>query len=201
MQALSVWPTNTDIFLNLDSAPHFVGRKGRNPSTSRGFRSRFGFRETSDDLRHGVPCRCSRVNRHVFWRPKKHSFCSSVVPLALAFEEQVVVDKPDSNSDGENKREDEKSLGETKEKRVNTRELAWSLRDAKTAEDVEMVHGDKSDLPLQVYSSMIQGFDKGKRVNSAMALVNWLKVKKHDSKSPPGPKRGKGFLNIGPGMI
>lgn len=187
MQALSVWPSNTDSFLSLESAPHFGRRKSRNPSFYRGCRTGFNFRETSDDLGYGFPCRCSGLDLHVLWRRKKHSYGSSVVPLALAFEEQVVVGKTDSNSDGENKPEDEKSSGDNKGKRVNTRELAWSLRAAKTAEDVEMVLGDKGDLPLQVYSSMIRGFGKDKRVNSAIALVEWLKLKKQASKSFHGP--------------
>ncbi|KAL7611797.1 protein LOW PHOTOSYNTHETIC EFFICIENCY 1, chloroplastic [Lactuca sativa] len=187
MQALSVCPSNADGFLNRESPPHSGRRKGRNPSFFRGVRSGFNYRETSDDLGYGFPCRCSRVDLYVLWRPKKHSICSSVVPLALAFEEQIAVGKTDSNSDGENKPEDQKLLVENKGKRVDTRALAWSLRAAKTAADVETVLGDKGDLPLQVYSTMIRGFGKDKRVNSAIALVEWLKLRKHASKSFPGP--------------
>ncbi|KVI09279.1 pentatricopeptide repeat-containing protein At3g46610-like [Cynara cardunculus var. scolymus] len=210
MQTLSIWPSKTECFLNLESPPHFLRRKSRNPNVFRGFRSGFRFRETSDDLGYGFLCRCSRVNLYVIWGPKKHSFGSSVVPLALAFEEQVVVGKTDSNSadelidegncevlddvhqDGVKKPNDlalesSKNDSENKGKRINTRALALSLRAAKTIDDIELVLGDKGDLPLQVYSTMIRGLGKDKRVNSAIVLVEWLKLKKHGSEPFAGP--------------
>ncbi|XP_071734968.1 protein LOW PHOTOSYNTHETIC EFFICIENCY 1, chloroplastic [Rutidosis leptorrhynchoides] len=182
MQALSVCPSKTDSLLNLESTPHFVKRKSRNTSLSRAFRS-------------GFVCKCKKVNIFVFWNPNKQSIGSSFIPLALAFEEQVVnklVKEGDSKvldninldtvkKDNNLPLESSKSDGETKKKRVDTRVLAKTLRDAKTANDVEIVLGENSDLPYQVYSTIIRAFGKDKKVNAAIALFEWLKLKK------PGP--------------
>nr|XP_043634512.1 protein LOW PHOTOSYNTHETIC EFFICIENCY 1, chloroplastic-like [Erigeron canadensis] len=192
MQTLSICPSKTDCLLNLESSHHFVRRKCRNPCSLRGFRS-------------GFVCKCNKVNLFVFWKPNKHLIGSCVVPLALAFEEQVIVSKTDSNSiTGTDKKSDDEvpddieldrvktdsnlplvsvksTNGEHKAKKVDTRALASRLRAAKTANDVEMVIGDLGELPYQVYSTVIRAFGKEKRVSSAIALVEWLKLKK------PGP--------------
>ncbi|KAG2335151.1 hypothetical protein Bca52824_006331 [Brassica carinata] len=68
--------------------------------------------------------------------------------------------------------------------RVNVRELAYSLRAAKTADDVDAVLKEKKELPLQVYCAMIRGFGKDKRLKPAMAVVDWLKRKKSESGGP-----------------
>ncbi|KAK6913051.1 Pentacotripeptide-repeat region of PRORP [Dillenia turbinata] len=62
--------------------------------------------------------------------------------------------------------------------RIDVRGLAFSLQDAKTADDVEEVLKDKGKLPLQVYSSIIRGFGRDRRLDPAVALVQWLKRKK-----------------------
>ncbi|PSR87530.1 Pentatricopeptide repeat-containing protein [Actinidia chinensis var. chinensis] len=85
-----------------------------------------------------------------------------------------------------NESEDEKGInngevGKKRTGRVDVRSLAWSLRFARTAKDVEEVLKDKGELPLQVYSTMIRGFGKDKRISCAMALVQWLKEKKKDA--------------------
>lgn len=67
---------------------------------------------------------------------------------------------------------------EEKNRRIDVQALAWSLHSAKTADDVEEVLKDKGELPLRVYSSMIKGFGWDKKMNSAFALVQWLKRKK-----------------------
>ncbi|XP_042497447.1 protein LOW PHOTOSYNTHETIC EFFICIENCY 1, chloroplastic-like [Macadamia integrifolia] len=67
---------------------------------------------------------------------------------------------------------------EGKNARIDVRALAWSLRYAKTMEDIDDVLKDFSELPLPVYSSMIRGFGKEKRLEPAVALVEWLKSKK-----------------------
>ncbi|KAK1440927.1 hypothetical protein QVD17_06761 [Tagetes erecta] len=117
------------------------------------------------------------------WGRKKNRFGSSIVPLALAFEEQVVVAKTVSNpvDDNECKKLDVSDVVQPRGKRVDTRALALSLRDAVTAHDVNVVLGDKGDFPLQVYSTVIRAFGKEKRVNAAVAVVEWLKMKN------PGP--------------
>ncbi|KAL8193550.1 hypothetical protein R6Q57_026685 [Mikania cordata] len=189
MQALSILPSKTDCLLKLETPFHFIRRKRRNPRLFKGFRSGFDFRDSSDDLGYGIVSRC-------YWGSKNHSFGSSVVPLALAFEEQAVASKTDSNSVDESVKEDnsdsdsfqkhhnlplESTKGENKSKRVDTRALASSLRSAKTATDVETVLGDKGDLPFQVYSTIIRAFGRDKMMKSAIAVLEWLQQKN------PGP--------------
>ncbi|XP_051140945.1 protein LOW PHOTOSYNTHETIC EFFICIENCY 1, chloroplastic-like [Andrographis paniculata] len=71
--------------------------------------------------------------------------------------------------------------------RINVRALAWSLRSAKTADDVEEVLKEKGELPLQVYSTIIKGFGRDKRIESAMAIFEWLKRKNKEAGSPIQP--------------
>lgn len=68
--------------------------------------------------------------------------------------------------------------------RIDVRELAYSLRSAKTADDVQVVFKDKGELPLQVYCAMIRGFGKDQKLESAMALVEWLRRNKNDAFGP-----------------
>ncbi|KAJ0551066.1 putative tetratricopeptide-like helical domain superfamily, pentacotripeptide-repeat region of PRORP [Helianthus annuus] len=182
MQTLSACSSTSNHILNYESIPHLVKKKSRNLRSLRG----------------EYVCRYSRVNAYAFWGLNNNSFASSVgssvVPLALAFEEQVVVGKSlnsldDIDTDREKLDENShpkstktsKIEGENRGKRVDTRALASSLRGAKTADDVELVLGDKGDLPLQVYVTIIRAFGKDKRVDSAVAVVEWLKRKS------PGP--------------
>ncbi|VVB14459.1 unnamed protein product [Arabis nemorensis] len=79
------------------------------------------------------------------------------------------------------------SGGKETKSRVNVRELAYSLRAAKTADDVDVVLKEKGELPLQVYCAMIRGFGKDKRLKPAMAVVDWLKRKKSESGGLIGP--------------
>ncbi|CAK9180452.1 unnamed protein product [Ilex paraguariensis] len=74
-----------------------------------------------------------------------------------------------------------------KSKRVDVRALARSLHFAKTIDDVEDVLKCQGELPLQVYSSLIRSFGVDKRLDLAMAIVEWLKRKKMDSKDFIGP--------------
>ncbi|CAH8314081.1 unnamed protein product [Eruca vesicaria subsp. sativa] len=79
-------------------------------------------------------------------------------------------------------REEEDSTQAVTKSRVNVRELAHSLRAAKTADDVDVVLKEKGELPLQVFCAMIRGFGKDKRLKPAMAVVEWLKRKKSESR-------------------
>lgn len=71
--------------------------------------------------------------------------------------------------------------------RIDVRALAWRLRSAKTADDVEEVLSEEGKLPLQVYSTIIRGFGKDKRLDSTMALFEWLKRKSKETDSPIRP--------------
>lgn len=94
--------------------------------------------------------------------------------------------------DGENNRGDdddgeksgvdrEKNVRNGNGQRVNVRALAWRLRNSKTADDVEEVMLKERNFPLQVYSTMIRGFGKEKKLESAMALFEWLKRKSNET--------------------
>ncbi|KAI6671339.1 hypothetical protein NL676_006224 [Syzygium grande] len=103
---------------------------------------------------------------------KSDSFCidgASGTEDNSAEEEKVV--------DGENAGE----VGEEDCSRVDVRSLARRLRLAETADDVEEVLKDKGVLPLRVFCSMIRGFGKEKRIDSAMAVMEWLKRKKEET--------------------
>lgn len=72
--------------------------------------------------------------------------------------------------------------------RIDVPVLAQSLWDCKTADDVEVVLNKLKELPpLPVYSTLIKGFGIAKNLDSAFAVVEWLKMKRnggHDSMAP-----------------
>ncbi|XP_059670047.1 protein LOW PHOTOSYNTHETIC EFFICIENCY 1, chloroplastic-like [Cornus florida] len=168
------------------------------------------------DLDYGVFSKFSKPRVYLLSELKKGSLSASFA-LAWALEGQAVgsdVSEKDSNSlDGfsgevesedvdlndvksrelndnnDKKEEDSKTeeVGGEKGRRVDVIALARSLWFAKTADDVEEVLKDRSELPLQVCSSMIRGFGKDKKLHSAMALVEWLKRKKRDTNGLIGP--------------
>ncbi|KAM2014383.1 hypothetical protein ACFX16_045047 [Malus domestica] len=70
---------------------------------------------------------------------------------------------------------------EQRNEKIDVRALALSLQFAKTADDVEEVLKDKGDLPLQVFSSIIRGFGRDRLMDSAFAIVEWLKRKKEET--------------------
>ncbi|KAF2306005.1 hypothetical protein GH714_009405 [Hevea brasiliensis] len=91
------------------------------------------------------------------------------------------VDSHDNNNPGEIRVLDYECGDEVEKgrhRRIDVQALACILHSAKTADDVEEVLKDKGELPLQVYSSMIKGFGWDKKIESAFALVEWLKRKK-----------------------
>ncbi|KAK9104270.1 hypothetical protein Scep_021114 [Stephania cephalantha] len=77
--------------------------------------------------------------------------------------------------------------GEGGDERIDVRALAKRLWTAVTADDVELVVKEMKDVPLPVYSSVIRGFGVDKRLEAAMALVEWLKRKKNESDGCVGP--------------
>ncbi|KAL6520190.1 hypothetical protein OROMI_032370 [Orobanche minor] len=102
-----------------------------------------------------------------------------------------ICDTANNGGDGDNNHEDNVVQKSGFEKvrnrnsgRVNVRALAYRLDSAKTADDVEEVFKGKEKLPLQVFSSIIRGFGKEKRLDSVMALFNWLKRKSKETDSP-----------------
>ncbi|KAF9596347.1 hypothetical protein IFM89_009025 [Coptis chinensis] len=83
--------------------------------------------------------------------------------------------------------QNENDLGEQTSIRVDVRALAGRLQFAETADDVEEVLREMEELPLPVYSSMIRGFGLDKRMESALALFEWLKMKKKTTGGRIGP--------------
>jgi pentatricopeptide repeat protein len=160
-------------------------------------------------------CRCFKLKVALFCMPKKSPF-GALVALAWALEQQpigneflregsdlvnavsgeterkdgdyLVLGEADDSDDNEKRGDGDPESGEEeKNAKVDVRSLAWSLRFARTADDVEEVLKDKGELPLQVYSSMIRGFGRDKRMNSAIAVVEWLKKKKLQTNGLIGP--------------
>ncbi|XP_061341862.1 protein LOW PHOTOSYNTHETIC EFFICIENCY 1, chloroplastic-like [Gastrolobium bilobum] len=86
--------------------------------------------------------------------------------------------------DDDNRKEDEEEEYSSK---LDVRALAMSLQTAKTVEDVEEILKDKGNLPLQVYSSVIKGFGKDKRMDSALILFDWMKKRKIETNGSFGP--------------
>ncbi|XP_052196003.1 protein LOW PHOTOSYNTHETIC EFFICIENCY 1, chloroplastic-like isoform X2 [Diospyros lotus] len=101
--------------------------------------------------------------------------------------ENKLVHCENGNEDPEGSEKDSEELRKKRSPRIDVRLLASHLASARTVEDIDEVLKDKGELPLQVYSSMIRGFGKDKRLHSAMALVQWLKEKKQDTGGSVGP--------------
>lgn len=172
------------------------------------------YRSTRYELGCGFLCKYSTVRFFVSGEPNRDSF-AGLVPLALGLQEQAVdgevikdsrnpLDElPERDEDGlngvhlpvgfnktEEKKEERESgdeLREQKSQRIDTRALAWSMRFAKTVEDIEKCLKDKGELPPQVFSAVIRGLGKDKNVDSAIALVEWLKEKKKENNAMVGP--------------
>jgi pentatricopeptide repeat protein len=147
-------------------------------------------------------CRCSKLA--LFCMPKKSPF-GALVALAWALEQGsdlvnevsgeterkdgdfLVLGEADDSDDNDKGGDGDPESGDEKSTKVDVRSVARSLRFARTADDVEEVLKDKGELPLQVYSSMIRGFGRDKRMNAAMAVVEWLKKKKLETNGLIGP--------------
>ncbi|XWS44076.1 hypothetical protein CRYUN_Cryun15aG0014000 [Craigia yunnanensis] len=156
-------------------------------------------RNLNCSLRSGFLCWYSKLKIVLYCEPKKGS-SSGLVPSAWALEQQETGNElereeshsRDDDNDNEDKSEEvdinsEREFKLEESARVDVRALAYSLRLAKTADDVEKVLKDTDELPLQVHSSMISGFGRDKYMDAAMALVEWLKRKKNESGGGIGP--------------
>ncbi|XWS32695.1 hypothetical protein CRYUN_Cryun22dG0012000 [Craigia yunnanensis] len=212
MQALRIWPShggslvvphlNFELGSSCFASSKPRSRKKWNLVESRGDSffllssySRFcrsgTCRNLNCSLRSGFLCWYSKLKIVLFFEPKKGS-SSGLIASAWALEQQEIENElkreeshsRDDDNGNEDKSEEEVELEEST--RVDVRALAYSLRLAKTADDVEKVLKHVDDLPLQVHSSMISGFGRDKYMDAAMALVEWLKRKK-ESGSGVGP--------------
>lgn len=184
MQALSIWPSISDPSLvnqmdfELGSPCNSVATRRRKRQISVGDFLCHS-RRSSGSLFVSSNCRGIRSKDRFSFRSPNHDFrCGFLSKYSTVKANQVV--KEDSKTEKE-------LVKEKNNKRVDVRALARSLRMAKTADDVEEVLKDEGEMPLQVYSSLIRGFGKDNLVDSAMALVQWLKRKKKHTNGFAGP--------------
>ncbi|XP_022934968.1 pentatricopeptide repeat-containing protein At3g46610-like isoform X1 [Cucurbita moschata] len=91
------------------------------------------------------------------------------------------------NSHGRGNFKDEEGMEGEGDVRVDVRALARRLQLARTADDVEELLKDVGVLPLQVFSSIIRGFGRNRRLECAVALVEWLKKKKIETNGRIAP--------------
>ncbi|XP_043723331.1 protein LOW PHOTOSYNTHETIC EFFICIENCY 1, chloroplastic-like [Telopea speciosissima] len=160
------------------------------------------------DASYGIFSNHSKLNFVLVCEPTRSSSGSSF-PVAWAFDQRAIgediSEESPNTSDivegkdggelpteegeggGRGSYESEREAVERKDARIDVRALAWSLQVAKTPEDIEDVLKDFSELPPPVYSSMIKSFGKEKRLEPAMALVEWLKRKKKETNGFTGP--------------
>lgn len=83
---------------------------------------------------------------------------------------------------------DEEGMEGEGDVRVDVRVLASRLQLTRTADDVEEVLKDVGgELPLQVFSSIIRGFGRDRRLECAVTLVDWLKRKKIETNGRIAP--------------
>lgn len=145
----------------------------------------------------------SKLNFAPLFKPKK-SDIRYLAPLAWTLEDQDIgehanlTNKTSVNSDREGLKclnldevqdsnyegqmhsdtNNGKDDGVEKDTKIDVRALALSLQSAKTVDDMEEILKDKGELPFQVYSTIIRGFGKDKKMDSALILMNLLKKKK-----------------------
>ncbi|CDP16634.1 unnamed protein product [Coffea canephora] len=99
------------------------------------------------------------------------------VRLTFTGDDIVTFSAADPEKEQELNSEEVVGIEKDARRRIDVRALGWSLHKARSVDDVDEVLKGKGELPLQVYSSLIRAFGKEKRLDSAMALVEWLKRK------------------------
>ncbi|XP_010503270.1 PREDICTED: pentatricopeptide repeat-containing protein At3g46610 [Camelina sativa] len=189
MQALSIWPLKSGLLVGsrlefeLDcSCSVVVSPKTRNRHC---FLEQACFGSTSS-ISSGFAI--NPTSKVLFLCEPKRSLLGSSVGVGWATEQRELGEEDISTEDSSSASEPQTvNGGEKNNSRVNVRELAFSLRGAKTADDVDDVLKDIGELPLQVFCAMIKGFGKDKRLKPAVAVVDWLKRKKIESGGVIGP--------------
>ncbi|XP_010514983.1 PREDICTED: pentatricopeptide repeat-containing protein At3g46610-like [Camelina sativa] len=183
MQALSIWPLKSGLLVGSRfefelecSCSVVVSPKTRNRHC---FLEQACFGNTSISSGFAI----NPTSKVLFLCEPKRSLLGSSVGVGWATEQRELGEEEEVST------EDSSAVngGEKNSSRVNVRELAFSLRAAKTADDVDDVLKDKGELPLQVFCAMIKGFGKDKRLKPAVAVVDWLKRKKIESGGVIGP--------------
>ncbi|XP_009590837.1 protein LOW PHOTOSYNTHETIC EFFICIENCY 1, chloroplastic-like [Nicotiana tomentosiformis] len=164
-----IYPKNKTKFRKQEG--FFPFRRGKKDS----FGPSFALTQASEE--HAIDCDVIKQSSQSFSRGEGGVEGFSCVVLE---EKRVLTHNYDDDDDCGVKSEEE-DVGRVKGEKVDVRALAKSLHFVKTADEVDEVLKDKVELPLQVYSSMIRGFGKDKKLNSAMALVEWLSRRSNDN--------------------
>lgn len=212
MQALTIWPLPMGDFCRVPPVESHLGhsfcviltKKRRDSILSRRNLRDFGDKSVRFDFVDGYFSGCSRFrvlpgksSMGVF----AHMGCPSVeqdlgaedlasetlnttVDCLKIDEIAICDDERKVNGDSGYK---EEVVKEEDNLRVDVLALAHSLQSSKSADEVENVMKDKGNLPLQVYSSMIRGFGREKKLEAAIALVEWLKKKGSENEGFEGP--------------
>ncbi|XP_068667194.1 protein LOW PHOTOSYNTHETIC EFFICIENCY 1, chloroplastic-like [Aristolochia californica] len=124
---------------------------------------------------------------------ERNDFCEETQNAEIGCFNLIEANSNDTGASGQEEkddsdnRDDRTELSEESSSRVDVRALAMNLQFVKTVEDVEEVLKDFEELPLPVFSSIIRGFGIDKKLDSALALVEWLKVKRENGDHSEGP--------------
>ncbi|XP_028792922.1 pentatricopeptide repeat-containing protein At3g46610-like isoform X2 [Neltuma alba] len=170
-------------------------------SNSRINRSEACFGIPNFDLKCGILLGYSKFKFASLIKPKND--IGFMAPLAWALEDQAIGENTDSiNSSSLDSDRDginclnldevqdsyyEQMQGEEIDSKIDVRALAFSLLSAKTVDEMEEILKDKGDLPPQVYSTIIRGFGKEKRMDSALILMNLLNRKRIETNGSFSP--------------
>ncbi|GAB2254044.1 hypothetical protein Droror1_Dr00021853 [Drosera rotundifolia] len=95
----------------------------------------------------------------------------------------------DGNSDSNDEESNgcDYNAGEDTSIKTFVRGLVKSLQFAKSVEDIEGVLEEKGQMPLHAYLGMIRLLGRGKKLDAAIALVEWLKKKSKENDGRDGP--------------
>lgn len=148
----------------------------------------------------------SRLRFDPLFKTKRRDVGYLLAPLAWSLDDQTFGEHDNSknnNTSVDSNREDidilnldevQDNAGEQRiqvdnesDLKIDVRALALSLQTAETVEEMEEIIKDKGELPLQVYSTIIRGFGKDKKLDSALIVMNLLKRKKIETNGSFGP--------------
>ncbi|KAI9120623.1 hypothetical protein K1719_007656 [Acacia pycnantha] len=154
------------------------------------------------DLKCGIFLGYTKLKFAPLLKPKNG--VGFLAPLAWALDDQAVGENNDSmnnssldsNRDGINclnldevqdSNYEQQKQAEEDDSKIDVRALAFSLQSAKTVDEMEEILKDKGELPPQVYSTIIRGFGKEKKMDSALILMNLLNKKRIETNGSFSP--------------
>ncbi|GFP84977.1 pentatricopeptide repeat-containing protein at3g46610 [Phtheirospermum japonicum] len=193
MQALTIWHSCLIPQLNLEL---YSSRSSVKWVEKRGFKSGTGVIGTKNEFNGKLYCLCSKGTINLLFKPRNSLGAAFALTWALAepevgigveFTHAQLGNNQEDNNDARKSRIDEGEKARNgNSERVDVRALAFKLHSAKTADDVEEVLKGKQKLPLQVFSTIIRGFGKEKRLDSAKKW--WAALEVYEDLLDKGPK-------------